>query len=289
MRTSALLLLAPVALCAADLQVDHATVCGQDLSAMRARLTAVAINSEPGGPHSNHATEMALTSFPDGSYLELITIQPKGDAKAIAAHEWSKQMKSNSGPCAWALRSEDAAAAVKQIQATGTAVGKLERSGRARPDGVRLEWETAQIGTATRGTFFPFLIHDLTPRDARANPSGHPTTSEFSGISKVVIGVRNLESAIAQYRKAFVLPAPRLQGSASFEAQLAWFEGTPIVLATPSTPSSWLVKRLAETGEGPCAFILKSTSPRPGANVEWFGKPIGWLDESKLGFRLGFE
>src|SRR5947208_1213661 len=67
---------------AAELRVDHVTVCGPDVKRMQAALTDVGIPSEYGGPHSNHATEMALTSFPDGSYLEQIAIQPNGDRKA---------------------------------------------------------------------------------------------------------------------------------------------------------------------------------------------------------------
>ena len=63
-----------------------------DLKQMQARLAAAGIPSEYGGPHSNRATQMAITSFPDGSYLELIALQEKPDRKAVAAHYWSKQM-----------------------------------------------------------------------------------------------------------------------------------------------------------------------------------------------------
>ena len=69
---------------------------------MQARLSALGIPSEFGGPHSNHATQMALTGFPDGSYLELIALQDKPDAKAVAAHYWSEQIQGNAGPAAWA-------------------------------------------------------------------------------------------------------------------------------------------------------------------------------------------
>jgi hypothetical protein len=138
-HTLVFLLLLPALLGAAQLQVDHATVCGADLKHMQAALTAVGIPSEYGGQHSNHATEMALTSFPDGSYLEQIAVQPKGDAKAIDAHEWSKQMKGNAGPCAWAVRPSDMAAEVKRLQAR-IHVTEPERAGRNRPDGTRLDW-----------------------------------------------------------------------------------------------------------------------------------------------------
>src|SRR5712675_1011077 len=88
-----LALVLPAALAAADsqfaLQIDHVTVAGTHLDAMRQALTAAAgIPSEYGGPHANHATEMALVSFPDGSYLELMGIQAKPDPAAVSMHEW---------------------------------------------------------------------------------------------------------------------------------------------------------------------------------------------------------
>src|SRR5689334_1718163 len=97
---------------AADLTIDHVTVAGKDLKAMQATLAALGIPSEYGGPHSNHATEMALTSFPDGSYLELIAIQPKADPAALASHYWSSRMQTDAGPSAWAVRPADLPAEV---------------------------------------------------------------------------------------------------------------------------------------------------------------------------------
>src|SRR5579864_6423539 len=97
-------LLISLPMLAQELKVDHVTVAGRDLRAMQRALEAVGIKAEYCGPHSNHATEMALTSFPDGSYLELIAIQPKADPAAVAAHEWHKQLQGNGGPCAWAVR-----------------------------------------------------------------------------------------------------------------------------------------------------------------------------------------
>ena len=79
------------------------------------------------------------------------------------------------------------------------------RAGRARPDGVRLEWETANVGTGPNGVFFPFLIRDFTPREQRAYPSGKPTTQDFSGVARVVIAVRDLEASVKRYREAYDL------------------------------------------------------------------------------------
>jgi len=282
---------------AADLTIDHVTIAGKDLKAMQATLAALGIPTEYGGPHSNHATEMALTSFSDGSYLELIAIQPKADPLAVAAHYWSKHMQNDAGPAAWAVRPMDLAVEVKRLQAAGVAVTAPARAGRARPDGVRLDWETANVGSEPNGTFFPFLIRDFTPREQRAYPSGKPTTQDFSGVARVVIAVRDLAESIQRYREAYGLPAPVQQEDSRFGAHLASFPGTPLVLAAPRNAQSWLTPRLDKIGEGPCAFILRLQTPAHSANAfrvtpqvsAWFGSKISWLDIGGIGWRLGFE
>ena len=285
-------ILIPSLLAAAELTIDHVTVAGKDLKTMQANLAAVGLQSEYGGPHSNHATEMALVSFADGSYLEMIAVQPNADAKAVASHYWAKQMEDEAGPCAWAVRVKDLAAEVKRLQGAGVPVGEPERSGRARPDGTRLEWETAQVGKEPRGAFLPFLIRDFTPRQERAFPKGKPTTKDFSGVVRVVIAVRNLEESAKRYREAYGLPAPIKQVDASFGAHLALMGGTPVVLAAPLTSRSWLGKRLEQFGEGPCAFILgakKTGRYQAASKTRWFGADVSWFDNRKLGWYLGFE
>jgi hypothetical protein len=49
----------------------------------------------------------------------------------------------------------------------GIRVGKPEISGHTRPDGEALSWEAADAGPGPRGSFFPFLIRDFTPRENR--------------------------------------------------------------------------------------------------------------------------
>ena len=154
-----------------------------------------------------------------------------------------------------------------------------------------MEWETAQVG-AGNGTFFPFLIRDVTPREDRAYPSGKPTTAAFSGISKVVIGVKDLDSAVAQFRHAYGLPEPVRQPDGDFGATLAWFRGTPVVLATPLSIGSWLDVRLHRFGDGPCAFVL-ARGKKAGFSIKrgsnWFGKQVVWFDPAQLGWYLGVE
>ena len=267
---------------AAELKIDHVTVAGAKLESMRQAFTAATgLATEYGGHHANHATQMALTSFPDGSYVEFMGIQAQADPAAVSAHEWRKFLENNSGPCAFAIR---AGAPV------GIAAGAPQRNGRKRPDGTRLEWEITDIGPDVRGTFFPFLIRDLTPRENRAFLKGQPTTRKALGVAKVVVGVGDLDAAIALYRRAFRLSVPKRQRDAEFGAELAWFEGTPFVLAQGLASDSWLARRVREFGEGPCAFVLQSAGGLTGASAShWFGSTIFWTNEQRLGWRLGLQ
>ena len=290
-RTLMLLAAAPALVSAADLRIDHVTIAGRDVKKMEARLSALGITPAYGGAHTNHATEMALVSFPDGSYLELMGIQAQADAAAVDRHVWAKQLRGDAGPCAWAVRVADIAAESARLKQVGVTVAAPERGGRQRPDGVRLDWQTADVGGGTRGSFFPFLIQDFTPRAQRAFPQGKPVTRDFSGIRNVVIAVRSLEAATKLYRQAFGLQEPLKQVDANFGAQLATLGGTPVILAQPLTAGSWMAKRIEEFGEGPCAVVLggaRSGHYRAAEKARWLAAEIDWFNASELGWRLGF-
>jgi len=278
-------------LAAADLKVDHVTAAGSSLKQLQANLSAVGIETVYGGAHSNGASQMALVSFPDGSYLELMAPQSNADSQALARQPWVKFMQADGGPCAWAVREKDVAAEVQRLRAAGIAVSAPVRNGRQRPDGVRLDWETAQVGTEPNGTFFPFLIHDFTPREQRAFPDGKPLNKDFGGVAKVVIAVHDLEASAKRYSQAYGAPPPLKQVDQAFGAHLALVGGTPVVLAQPLTADSWLAQRLTQFGEAPCAFVLERRRGRyqTASETHWFGMQISWFDAGKLGWRLGFE
>src|SRR5215467_10212904 len=120
--------LLPLVLSAADLKIDHTTVAGTDLKRMQANLAAVGIQSVYGGKHNNHTTEMALVSFPDGSYLELMGIQAEADPKLVEKHEWARFLHSQGMPCAWAVAESDIAAEVSRLRAAGVEVSTPERA-----------------------------------------------------------------------------------------------------------------------------------------------------------------
>ena len=272
----------------ADWKIDHVTIAGPSLKHLHDMLDDVGLRTEYGGRHSSGLTEMALTSFPDGSYVELIAW-----VDAAASHpgqSWAKFMDQQGGPCAWAIEVADVAKEQQRLAAAKIAVSEPLHSGRVRIDGTHLEWQTAGVGPGDRGSLFPFLIHDLTPRDLRAYPTGKPTTTEYTGVSRVVIAVKDLNAAIAQYRRAFALPQPKQQRDAHLQATLAWFPGTPVILAAPAGKPSWLAARLEKFGEAPCAFLLHDPGhPRAGETI-WFDRMVTWFDAGKLeGMQLGVE
>lgn len=291
MRRFAFLLLLSFPFFAADLKIDHITVGGENLDTLRHAFTSMtAIQTEYGGPHSNGATEMATVSFPDGSYLEVIAIQKNASPTALAAHPWATFMNNNAGPCAFAIRAPNMGAIVDHFKNVGIDVSAPQRSGRTRPDGERLDWETTNVGTG-HGTFFPFLIRDITPREKRAYPSGKPTTTVIRRVELVVIGVGDLKSAIALYRRAFDLPEPKTKVDSQFGAEVAWFAGTPVVLAQGIDEHSWVTQRVHKYGDAPCAFVFKFAGGIGGGTFqsEWFEHSIWWQNEKILGWRMGRE
>lgn len=261
--------------------IDHVTVAGRDLRQMQARLAELGIPSEYGGAHAGGATHMAIASFPDGSYLELIA--PIAGGEAMTTHPWVKQMEGDAGPAAWAVRSDDLAAEVAQLRAAGIAVSSPMRGGRARPDGLRLDWETAQIGEELLGAFFPFLIRDMTPREARVFPRGQSSAPNFTGVKRVVIAVRDLKASVERYRQAYGFAAAIEQDDAAFGARLSSFKGAPVVLAESLDTRSWLTERIERFGESPCAFVLGSEMNSAPSQV------LTWFDAGELGWHLGVE
>jgi hypothetical protein len=126
-----------------------------------------------------------------------------------------------------------------------------KESGRNRPDGVQLKWRSANVGTEVQGTFFPFMIQDLTDRALRAFPGGKPTMPAWPGVAEVRIAVRNLKQAADRYRSQFKLQAPQIIGNT------ARFQGTPVVLVAGET------ERLSKFGEGVFAFVIAGEGGKP--------------------------
>ena len=82
---------------------------------------------------------------------------------------------------------------------------------------------------------------------------------------------------------------------ASFGARMAYFAGTPVLLAAPLDKSSWLTGQLEKSGQGPIGLLIgtkdfASSTKRfkLSGDASWFGRKVAWFDAEKLhGARLG--
>ena len=184
------------------LDLDHVSICGSDLDALRQAFSNVGLTPDFGGPHGNGVTQMALVGFDDQSYIELIAPVKAG---VTEGSDWAKLISDNAGPCAWAVGTNVLLQDVDRLKKAGITVTDPKRGNRKRSDGMNIEWMTAQVGPGTPGSMLPFMIEDQTPRAWRVQTSESVKGSPLSGLDLVVIGVNNLDASIALFRKAYGL------------------------------------------------------------------------------------
>ncbi len=260
------------------LRIDHATLAARSLERLDDAFAAADLPTEYGGMHSNGVTEMSLLGFQDGSYIECISTAEPG----VESPLWDGQIRGDGGPCGWAVRAGDIAAAADRLRGADIAVSGPEPMARERPDGVELAWELALLGEGEPGATLPFLIADETPREKRASPTPAAADSELTGIERVILGVTDADHAAERFGRAFPdLPEP-VRETSEIGATLVRFPGAPPVLAEP-TAGSWLADRLGQFGPSPCGVLLGTTDIERSAGrfgldtwLSWDGPRVVW-------------
>ena len=272
------------------LELDHVSICGAYLDPLRQVFTDVGMTPDVGGPHGNGITQMAILGFDDTTYIELIAPVKPG---ATAGSAWAKYMSEDAVTCAWAVGTNVLLQEADRLKNAGIPVKTPESGSRKRPDGMSIEWKTADVGSGTPGSTLPFIIEDQTPRAWRVQTSASVKGAPVYGVENVVLGVNNLDAAIALFRKAYGWAAPLTETQKDF-GKLAYFPGEPVILAAPAS-GGWLSERLSKYGETPVAYLL-GTRDFAGAvkkyrllgSKPWFGQKVAWFDPNRLkGVRLG--
>ncbi len=236
------------------MQIDHVTIAGPDLAALRRAMASIQLSVIDGGAHTNGATHMALHAFADGSYIEVIsTIEP-----GAPSPWWHDHIHGSAGPCAWAVRCRDIGKEVTRLRSAGVEVQDPTTMGRTRGDGRELVWHLAKVGPGEPGTCLPFLIEDVTPREWRVAPPEAPD-HPLQGVARVILAVPDLDTAVALFRRAFRWHEPDTQSAPHLDAMLAAFHGTPVILAAPTDPDGRVARRLQRFGPCPYGFILETT------------------------------
>lgn len=275
-----------------ELRIDHATIAGPELAPMQEAFGRIGLKTEYGGVHANGVTHMALLGFDDGSYIELISVLRPGETDIPI---WKGHILGEGGPCAWAVRCDDVNVEASRVSGLGVPVQGPYPEGRKTPAGVDVRWRFAFLGDQPAGAALPFVIQDVTPREYRVKVSPSVAGSELVGVEIVVIGVNHLEAKVTLFRRLYHWCRPQTSSDDGLGARLVYFPGTPVMLASPIAPGSWLATRLARFGESPCAFLIRTkdfrlSSKRSGLTPTsaLFERRVAWMDPGLLnGARLG--
>lgn len=272
------------------LLLDHVTVCGSNLDTLRQTFAVSGMAPDMGGPQANGVTQVTVLGFNDGTYIELMAPAKLG---ATDGSELAKFMSGNDGPCAWTVGTNSIQEEVDRLKQAGIPVKAPEHRSLKRSDGMSMEWTAADVGTATPGAILPSIIEDQTPRAWRAQTSASVKDAPIIGIANVVLGVTDLDAAIALFHKAYGWSDPLIQSQRDF-GKLAYFPGEPVILAAP-TGGGWLSERIAKYGESPVAILLNvsdftatSKKYKLASGKTWFGQKVAWFEEGNLkGIHLG--
>ncbi len=270
------------------LELDHVSICGANLDPLRQAFTDVGLAPDFGGPHGNGVTQMAGIGFDDGTYIESIAPVKPG---VTTGSDWAKFMGEDAVTCAWAVGTNVLLQEVDRLKKAGITVTVPAPGSRKRPDGMSIEWTRADVGSSTPGSVLPFIIEDETPRAWRVQTSASTQGAPVSGVENVVVGVTNLDAAVALFRKAYGWTEPILENQKEW-GKMAYFPGQPVILVSGG---GWISERIAKFGESPVAILLAGRDfpaavkkYKLGGTKTWFGQKVAWFDAGKLkGVRLG--
>jgi hypothetical protein len=150
-------------------QVDHILLGIDDLDRgmeQFERLTGV--RPVQGGKHPR-GTHNALVSLGDGTYLEILAVQP--DAKPPQEYAGLKGLRSLT-PIGWAVSSRESAQLRHRLSSAGLAVTESSEGSRTTPAGTTLSWQT--FGLEEGFDEAPFFI-------VWSSQSAHPSTTSPTG------------------------------------------------------------------------------------------------------------
>lgn len=229
--------------------LDHIVIFVNDLKAASADYRSLGFTVTPGGEHADGNSHNALVSFSDGAYLELVAFKrpPPPD------HLFARGVAQGDGIITYALLPDDISADAAAAKERGLDLEGPYPGGRLRPDGVRLEWQTARASTPD----LPFLCADVTSRELRV-PGGDAVKHDNGvvGIATVWVVVENLEDSMGRYSRLLgvepvVNPHNLILRAASF-----MLGGTTIILWRPDKGPA--LQHLGHRGDGPYLLALRA-------------------------------
>lgn len=267
-----------------SLTIDHLLFAWPDHSEVLAACETVGLDPTFGGVHDGGETQNSLIAFPDGSYLEFMTPTEPG----TQPDRWAGIVDHWQGPENWCIRA-DVRDLLSRTIASGAPVDGPHPGSRERPDGIRVEWVTGSYGPPELRGVLPFAIADRTPQRYRI-PDTAVTDAPLTGVAAVLVGVESVGKPLEWFQRLHDFPTP-VDIPTPLGADVATVPGQPVSYVEPDAGSS-LANRLAETEQGPLAFLL-STEDFDAAAAhfaltdadEWNDRRVAWFDADP--FRAG--
>ncbi len=211
-----------------SLPLDHVVIRVEDIEQAIADFSETGFTVQRGGIHADGTTRHALIGFDDGRFLDLTAAVP--GLRQARESRWPHGVQSSAeGFADFALLASSVPDAIEAARARGLHYEGPIPGGRIRPDGTRIEWQTAVPTTRD----LPLLCSDLTPRFLRvAVGEARRHANGAQGVASVAIVVKDLEASIKRYRA--------LLGGA-FDAHVAALPGHAVRLATFASGTATLV------------------------------------------------
>jgi catechol 2,3-dioxygenase-like lactoylglutathione lyase family enzyme len=177
------------------LRLDHVVISVTDLQAAMRDFQNAGFRLQYGGKHADGITENALILFADGSYLELIALTTGQQREAAGFKQLLRE--NGEGYTGYALYSDDLVEDLNTMEAQGIYVSPIRPGGRARPDGVVLQWRIALLDNGMS----PFVIQDDSPREWRVPAFGEDVLHENGarGIQALNIHCSNYDASLKRY------------------------------------------------------------------------------------------
>ena len=249
-----------------------------DLSVATRQFTQLGFTVTSGGVHAGGLTHNALIPFADGSYIELLTTRRRLMATIIKIIHISRMMNiyppaktsinkrlltgiaKGVGLSDIALLSVDLDDKVNSIRERGISLEGPSPGSRQRPDGKLVSWRTA-IPTVSG---LPFLIEDITPRILRVpGGKGHRHVNYVSGVSNVIIAVRDFKMWAAHYSALLGIEpqTPCRSSQAGMRSVDFSLGSTLLTLVEPAKENTTMRKFLANHQARPLVIWMRTNSP----------------------------
>jgi hypothetical protein len=257
---------------------DHFILLVNDLTAAMETYRALGFEVCAGGEHPAFGSHNALVAFADGTYLELVAFKDAALAEKSFWRDAVKMLHVKQGFGGYVLASSDLANDVAQLRKAPLDIADPSAGSRTRPDGQRVEWQTAVLGGTPSGAL-PFLIQDVTPRELRVEPAKEGLAKQ-ARVKEIVVAVKHADLSRDAYYALLGAEPRRVHNNTGdvtgYRFTLSW--GT-IIVAHPETDGNAMADQVSIRGEGLYALTLVMDDVNP-ARREMKTRHISVEDET---------